>query len=169
MATHMATVALCLHTVLLTGCDKQPPPDEPAESEPASQAWSGRDPLALWNEGKSSEALDALGEWAGLREPPLLIEAMSERAFASLAPDRREQVRSKVMRQQRAMRNLAREVDRRARAALAAGDRATARSMAHMIKTLATTHQGERVLKITHLTSQAIEQVADKLLRDIGG
>ncbi len=169
LAARVVAGAVCLHVALASGCGKPPPADEPAASGAQAQAWTGEDPIMLWDKGKHDAALEALGAWARLGDPPPLVEAMSEREFTSLAPDRRQQVLSKVMRQQRAMREMAREIDRRARAALAAGDRATARSLAHTLKALATAHQGEHVLEITNLVGQAIQQVADGLLRDIGG
>ncbi len=159
---------LLLGTCLPGGCAESTTEHNAPRPDRLRQTDRSDDPIVLWRSGKHDDAIRALERWASRTNPQPLVIPMRERDFASLPQSERENTLAKVMERQKVLRALARELDRRARAAHAVGDHDAAKSLAHTLETLGTAHRGKHLLDITNMVGETIERLTDQLLRDLG-
>ncbi len=150
-------------------------PTAPSQPNEASVSASGaphiENVLDQWSAGRHEEAVRALLMLSESQAPPAAYRPfdLTERQFAELPQTDRDALREKMLARLDVLRELARELARRARQAAAQGHREEAERLLKVVKRLGAANRGPEVTLVVDLVGQAIERLADDELAELKG
>lgn len=127
------------------------------------------DILQQWSAGREEEAVRSFLRLAQTQPSAASYRFFdcSEQQFVSLPEAERDQLREKMLAKFKVVRKFARELDRRAKEALAADDFPTAERLLINMKRLGAANTGPEVALLTGLVGKAIQTLADDGLTEL--
>jgi predicted aspartyl protease len=119
--------------------------------------------LQQWSAGQQEDAVRAFLRLAEMQpaDAGYRLFDCSEQQFVSLPEAERDQLREKMLARIKVARAFARELDRRAKEALAANDYPTAERLLAGLKRWGAANTGPEVARLTDLVGKALEKLAD--------
>ncbi len=142
-------------------------PAEPQTPRPAAPSIGTV--LDQWTAGRHEEALSTLMTISESYAAPACYRPfdITEPQFVALPQAEREALREKMLAGLVVLRKIARELDRRAREAAAAGDPERAAKLLEVMKRLGAANRGPEVTRLVDLVGQAIEKLAERGLSEL--
>lgn len=119
--------------------------------------------LQQWSTGRQEEAVRDFLHLAETQPSAASYRPFdfSEEQFVSLPEAERDLMQEKILAKLKVLRKFARELDRRAKAALRTGDYTTAERLLVSMKRLGAANTGPEVTRVVELVGRAIESLAD--------
>lgn len=167
--------------LLLPACQKQAaqPPVPQAASRPALHAaplsTAAQTPdnilaiLQLWSAGRKDEAIEALVTSSKSGAPATNYRPydLTEQQFIALPVAEQNTRRGEMVATFETLRDLVRAMERRARDAAAAGDRASAEALYRAMKAVGSANMGPEVTKLAEITGKSFVKWADQGLAEL--
>jgi hypothetical protein len=121
------------------------------------------DVLQQWSTGREDEAVLSFLQFAQTHSSDASYRFFncSEKQFVALPEAERDQLLEKMLAKFKVVRKFARELDRRAKEALAANDYPTAERLLAGLKRWGAANTGPEVARLTDLVGKALEKLAD--------